>query len=256
MPYRHAHWWVLALVPVILLAFWPAYFGSLRGASFAFHAHGVTASAWILLVAGQSWTIAARRNRWHRLLGLALFGLVPLFAGAAVLGVHSMAVKFATASHPFYVMLGPRLGLHDVVSTTTLVALVATALRHRRNAALHGGYMLATVILVLPPIAPRLPLPIPGWIHPGEIAALAIALVAAARTRRARAPFLIVAGVMLLQVALFHTLGASAAWASAFRGYSTVAVTPWALAAMAAAGLALAAGWLTRRPVRAIQPAA
>ena len=50
MPFKHAHWLVVALLPVIALAFWPAYFGNLRGASVAFHAHGLSASAWILLV--------------------------------------------------------------------------------------------------------------------------------------------------------------------------------------------------------------
>ena len=50
MPYRRAWWAMLVLAPIILLAFWPAYFGALPTAPLAFHAHGLTATAWLLLV--------------------------------------------------------------------------------------------------------------------------------------------------------------------------------------------------------------
>lgn len=47
MPYRYAHQVILlVLMPTILLAFWPKYFGVLPSASFAFHAHGNTATFW------------------------------------------------------------------------------------------------------------------------------------------------------------------------------------------------------------------
>ncbi|RYY47057.1 MAG: hypothetical protein EOP59_01785, partial [Sphingomonadales bacterium] len=102
MPYRHAHWILLLLLaPAILMAFWRDYFGSLASATFAFHAHGLTATAWIVLVALQSWTAHSRRFQLHRTIGRAPLFLVPLFAAGGGLVLHSMSLKF-TGGHPFY----------------------------------------------------------------------------------------------------------------------------------------------------------
>jgi len=246
MPYRHAHWALLLLAPVIALAFWPAYFGALPQASVAFHAHGLTASFWLALVGFQSWSAHAPSRAAHRLAGRAVFLAVPLFAGAAVLALHSMATKFATASDPFYAALGARLGAHDILSTTVLVALVCTALINRRRMAVHGACMLSTAILVLPPVIARLP--IPRFFHSGELIAIAIALLAAWAEPRGRWPFLVVAGVQVVHILMFETVAASAAWAGTFAAFSTLPVAPFALAAAAAALAGLVMAWRTVPP--------
>jgi hypothetical protein len=260
MPYRYAHWMILALLPVIGLAFWRDYFGTFGGAPFAFHAHGLTATAWILLIGTQSWSIHARRNRWHRALGAAVLVVVPLFAGAAVLVVHSMATKFATGSHPFYAIFGARLGMHDIVTTITLVAMVAAGLRNRRVPALHGGYMLATVLLVIPPIMARLPIPVPPWLHFGEVLTILFCMAVWARRPATARPFLIVAGVMVSQIATFETIGQSPEWSRWFAALSRIDPAPWAVVAMLLAAGVLYAAWPRRRNARAssaaVQPAA
>jgi hypothetical protein len=256
MPFRHAHWLLLLLAPIIGYAFWPDYFGRIGSAPFAFHAHGLTASAWLLLVAVQSWTIHARRRALHRAAGLAVFAAVPLFAGGAVLAVQSMAVKYATASHPFYAVFGPRLGMHDIISTTALVLMVRAALAHRRRMALHGGYMLATVLLVLPPIMARLPLHLPPPLHAGEVLAIALAALLYHRRPRDGRPFLFAGGVMALEVLAFETFGASAWWAGLFAGLAALPPVPLALLAVAVAGVALWFAWPTRpAPGRTAAPA-
>lgn len=68
------------------IAFWPAYVGTLRSAPFTFHAHGSTASAWIVPVAAQGWTVHSRRLAWHRRIGQAVFVLIPPCAGGVALG--------------------------------------------------------------------------------------------------------------------------------------------------------------------------
>ena len=40
MPYRNAHYYLLGLMVLTGLAFWPSYFSVLPSASFAIHAHG------------------------------------------------------------------------------------------------------------------------------------------------------------------------------------------------------------------------
>ena len=70
MPYSKVHYFMLALLPVTLLAFWQSYFGRLSDASIAHHIHGITGTAWILLIALQSWLI--HHGKAHRLIKLRI----------------------------------------------------------------------------------------------------------------------------------------------------------------------------------------
>jgi len=251
MHFRNAPWALLLLAPFILFAFWPGYFGDLRQASFAFHAHGLTASAWLTLVGLQSVSAQWRDRRWHRLLGRAVFVLVPLFCGAAVLVMHSMATKFTAGADPFYAALGARLGLHDLISTTVLVAMVCAALAWRETIAQHAGYLLATVLLVLPPVVARLP--IPRFFHSGELIAIGLAALVVWRAPKSRTPFLVLIGVQALQIVVFETIGASSPWAQVFSAYSRQPVLPFAGGAVILSAAALWLAW-TRAPGRATQP--
>jgi hypothetical protein len=246
MPYRHAHWiLLLALAPAIATAFWRDYFGTIASAPFAFHVHGLTAIAWIALVALQSWSAHARRLPLHRASGRAVLFVVPLFACGAALVLHSMAVKYAGQSHPFYARFGPRLGMHDLISTVALVAMVRAALVQRRRVGLHAGYMLATVLLVLPPILARLPIGAPPALHLGELTAGLAALALYAGRRRDGMPFLIVTAVMLLEVLAFESFGASSAWSGLFARIARWPVLPLAFGALTISALAL---WSARNP--------
>jgi len=248
MPYHRAWWAMLLLAPVILLAFWPAYFGVLRSAPLALHAHGMTATVWLALIGLQSWSAHRPDRRLHRAVGLAVFAVVPLFAGAAVLVLHSMATKFVLKSDPFYAALGARLALHDIISTIALVAFVSVALAQRRNIAIHAACMLSTAILVLPPVIARLP--IPRFFHSGELIAIAVALASAWVEPRGRWPFLIVAGLIGVNIMVFETLAASTPWAQIVTAFSALPVVPFALAAMAAALAAFILAWRRVPPRR------
>lgn len=242
MPYRHAHYAILLiLLPAIAVAFTPRYFSALDSASFAFHAHGVTASLWVLLVMAQSWTAHARRFDWHRRVARVVFVLVPLFAGGGALAMQSMAEKFVTKSDPFYALLGARLGLDDVVATTALVLMARAAIVNRRRTGLHAAYMLSTVLLVLSPVVERLPIPFVP--HLGDAITVLTALGLYAIRRHDGGPFLIVAAVSVLRVVQFHTVAASDAWAGLFSRLVGVPSAPLAIAAMVVAGLAIWTVW-------------
>ena len=95
MPYRHAHYYLLLLMALTAVAFWPIYFSVLPTASVALHIHGFGASLWIALLTFQSWAIHHRHNEWHRAGGLASLAIFPLFFAGSVLIVHTMAWNFA-----------------------------------------------------------------------------------------------------------------------------------------------------------------
>lgn len=268
MPYRHAHYWLLALFPLILLAFWPGYFGHYRHARLPEHAHGMTAMAWLALLTWQSWSVHAKRVAWHRAAGLAVFLAVPLFVAGGLLAIRDMAVQ-AAQGDPFNAHLGASLAVDDLFAVSALTGFAAAALATRRRVRRHAGWMLATAILVLPPVMARLIPWLPGfpWVTaPGFMpdyfaARLLVSLGAAILSRRLGRdglPFAAVAALGLAQAASFAVLNGSAGWHAAFLRCADVPPLLLAATGAAAALAALVAGWRrpAPRPPRAVQPAA
>jgi len=257
MPYRHAHLFVLLLFPITWVAFWRGYFSDLAGAPFALHAHGITASFWLALLAFQSWTIHAKRSALHRAAGLGVFAVVPLFAAGGLLAMQAMSAKFAGAADPFNGTFGARLGIVDAVATLGLLALVSAALARRRQVRLHAGYMLATVLLLLSPIIARLFPLVPGFpfglvegqhpfeeaFHVAQLAGIAISLALYRSRPRDGAPFLTAAGLVAVQSVLFETVGRAAAWERLFVGLVDIHPSLLAAVGLAVGGSALWAGW-------------
>lgn len=228
MPYRHAHWFVLALFPFIGLAFWPAYLSTFSAASVAFHVHGFTAMLWILWLAAQSWSIHNGRRDLHRSVGMASLGLFPLFMGGAFLIERSMAWKYASGSDPFYEMWGPELGLLDITAAVVMPIFFMLGLKNRRKVHLHAGYLLATVIFLLSPIFGRLaaiPLGITGpdtferfgvAVQLGNGVALTASLLLWSWNRKHGAPWMLAATVTAAQMLLIETVGKWARWEHLF----------------------------------------
>ncbi|APZ99514.1 hypothetical protein BWQ93_14235 [Sphingopyxis sp. QXT-31] len=252
-----------------IFAFWPGYFSRLGSAKIAWHIHAVTATAWVLLLAAQSWSIDRGQRALHRGLGLAIFLLVPLFliGGAGV--EHSMAIATASGQDPFYNLWGPSLGIYDLVASIAFVALTAMALKERRNVQRHAAWLLATPLLLVGPALGRIyNSHLPGLIidgpqdfplfrysvHLGGLTAIAAALWLWSRHRRHGQPWLIVAGIAGLQSFLYETVGFLPLWKSAFIAFGTVPAAVHATGAGALAAAVLWWGWRSGAPRRA-QPA-
>lgn len=263
MPYRHAHWYLLALFPLAGLAFWQGYLSQLSTASMAFHAHGVTATLWLMLLAAQSWTIHGDRRQLHRTVGTLSLGLFPLFlAGGASIFI-GMAQRLVDGTSPFHTMYAARLAWLDVVAVAGVAYFYYEGLRQRRKVHPHSRYLLATVIFLLPPILGRLspilpPLSIAGpqdfWklgigfqLANGLTAALAFGL--AVRSGKHGRPFYLAGLLTLLGALLYQTIGGMAWWESLYGRAAELPVAAFALAA-GVGGIVIAyAGWVAgRRP--------
>jgi len=85
MPYPRAHYFIALVLLATIVGFWPSYFGNLGEAPLAFHVHGIVATAWVVLVASQSWLIHSGRNTLHRNFGMASLVLLPLLTGSLVM---------------------------------------------------------------------------------------------------------------------------------------------------------------------------
>ena len=96
--------WLGICSGVIVIGFWPSYFGVAGNVPWQFHAHGMAASLWVLMVTVQSWT-AHRKPHLpiHRAVGMAsLVWLAPYPSPAArrvalLAGAASWALAIAGA---------------------------------------------------------------------------------------------------------------------------------------------------------------
>jgi uncharacterized membrane protein YozB (DUF420 family) len=246
MPYRNAWIFCLAIIAMTVLAFWPGYFSRLGTAKIAWHVHAVTATAWMLLLAAQSWSIDQGHRASHRSLGLAVFALVPLFLVGAAGVEHSMAMATASGEDPFYNLWGSPLGIYDLLGSAAFVVFAALALRERRNVARHAAWLLATPLLLIGPALgrvynARLPglvingpqdFPLFRWsVHLGGLTGVSIAVWLWSRHRRNGQPWLVAAAVILLQSLMFETVGFVKAWNSVFLAFGDVPVAVHAVGA-------------------------
>ena len=267
MPYRHAHWFVLALFPLAAFAFWPNYLSKFTSSPMQFHAHGITASLWLILLAAQSWTIHHRQRPLHRTMGTLSLLLFPLFlVGGAGIYI-GMAQRFAEAASPFYTLYAPRLAWLDMVGVGGLAYSFYEALRQRRKVHPHARYMLATVTFLLPPIFGRL-MAIPlGVTGPADFRKLGIgfqianaltallALALAAHSGRHGRP-LLQAGILTLAAALLYQfVGPLAAWQRIYTLSAQLPPLPLAVAAGIGGAAVGYAGWTAGRRTQAQQGA-
>jgi len=261
MPYTKAHYYMLLLLPVTMLAFWSSYFGMLPKAPLIHHLHGITGTLWILLIAAQSYSIQSRKLQLHRSLGKALFVLTPIMVGAFAL-VSWLGAQKAVGDHPFYVQFGQALLTGDVMLTFTTPLIVYLALRYRRNMYLHGALMISTVFGLLPPILARL---INGYVPGLKIEGLdtiylfghalyisigltfALAIYLFFRYRAHGWPWMLGAVITALMYILFETVGKTDAWDQVVHqmaGLSPVTVFVFGLILGLAACLA---GWFQKK---------
>ena len=215
MPYRHGHYYVGFTLLVILTGFWASYFAPIGSAMpLAFHVHAMTASTWLLLLIAQSVAIHRRKNALHKVMGKASFALFPLLMLGFAMIINVSADRYAANESPFIAVLGPSFGIGMWVAMAAYLTLFYQALKHRRNARLHAGYMLATpMILFESPFSRAMeqffpwmnvigsegPRGLLDTIVVSNALVTAFALALYFRQRKGGAPWLVAAGFMTLQ---------------------------------------------------------
>ena len=258
MPYRHAHWYLLALFPFAGLAFWQSYLSQLSTSSMEFHAHGISATLWLVLLVLQSWTMHSGQRPLHRALGTTSLALFPLFMAGGASIFFGMADRYVAGS-PFHVLYAPRLAWLDFVGVGGFAYFYFEALRQRRKVHPHSGYLLATVIFLMPPIFGRLmaiPLGVRGpedfdklgtGFQIANVLVAAVAFAIAYRRGKHGRPFALAGILILVSAFLYQTVGGMPAWEALFARSAELPTMPFAVAAgLAGIGIAYA-GWVAGR---------
>ncbi len=198
------------------------YFGS-PPISPLLHLHGFVFSAWVALYIAQTSLVAAGRVRLHRRLGVAGGVLAVILV---LVGTVTAIIRVRQGAAP---PGGPPPLVFLVVPLTDMVVfagLLATALYHRRQAAVHKRLMLlATVALLAAPIA-RLPF---GFLRSGILAVFALADV-------------FIVALVIYDLAMYRRIHRATAWG----GLALVASQPLRLMLGGTAAWLAVASWLTR----------
>ncbi|HEY5722385.1 MAG TPA: hypothetical protein VIT45_08690 [Allosphingosinicella sp.] len=232
MPFRKAWLWVLVLLALTFVAFWPGYFSKLPDKKLAHHYHAASAVLWMLLAIAQSWTAHHDRLALHRKTGLAIFVLFPFFLIAGMWVIHVEATTLASDHTSLEGTQLAQFGFFDPLANIAFAVLFWAGLKYRHKVQLHARYMLATQLFVISPIGFRLLAMLVPFLGSdenfsyamagGNLVALAVALYLFRQAPKHGRPFLIAAGFIAAQAITFETLGRIPAWAPVFASVSYV----------------------------------
>lgn len=243
MPYRGTWLAIGALLALTLYAFWPGYVSDLAGASAYNHFHAATGFAWIALLMSQSWLVERRKWALHRWQGRAMLVVVPLFCASGFLVIMRMQQHQTT----FRATMGDRLALVELIGVLTTATMAYLALRYRRSPALHGGFLLMSVLPLWFAVGTRLPIitdnvPATGLLDSFSrtvdvtmLIMLACAALAWWRQLRQPLPFQISMLATMLQWAAFYA-------APSIPGWHDIAARPAGSPPIIVASLGLAVG--------------
>ena len=148
MPYPRAPYYVLVCVAVIVAGFWPTYFAKWSTVPWQFHAHGIAASIWVLMVLSQSWTVHKEQLPLHRAVGRSSLFLFPFLIGGLAAIIDLTAKGFVAANDPIRIMFGGQFLIGLSLAIAAYVTVYYRALKYRRKVWVHSGYMLSTPLIL------------------------------------------------------------------------------------------------------------
>ena len=260
MPYRYAPVYLIAMLVLSALAFWPNYFSVIGSAPWTFHLHGLSSTVWMLLLMAQVLLIHNRQPRLHRLTGLTTLAVAPLFMAGGLLVIQTLLKSRAD----FALAYGTKIAAIDFVLMLAFAWLCYAALANRRNPALHGGYFLVTPLLLTESILTRiitgnqrLNAMLPGpdsetqfdWaMGVSQLLAIVLGLVAAAHYRRFPQPFYAIATLSAVAWAAYQFIGDTEPWIALMDAYRAMPQSLVAAIGLAIGIVAVVLGWKAGKP--------
>ena len=271
MPYRTAPYYMLAVIAVIAAGFWPSYFAIWSNVPWQFHAHGVAASIWVLMVLFQSWAVHKEQLPLHRAVGTSSLILFPFLIGGLTAIIDLTGKTIIAGPDPVRTMFGSSFVVGLALAIAAYVTLYYRALKYRRKVWVHSGYMLATPLIlfespfgrILNMIVPGLAIRGPDDLHlimPAIELAMVVELVVVAvlwfRFRDKAKPFLVAGGFIVAQMITMGALAYSPLLMPVLRGIGSMPSAVLVLTGFAIGAATSWAGWQAgKRPAAAV-PAA
>lgn len=145
-----AHLWLLIPFFFTLAGFWFSYWSKFTEVPFRHHAHGLTATAWYILLIIQPWIYNRKSLKLHKQVGF--IGLI--LAGGVVFSALQVIPYNIKSGLVDYLKYG--LSFYDFLAITGFVVSVIMAMFNARKIELHARWMISTAIWALQPALARL----------------------------------------------------------------------------------------------------
>lgn len=179
LDYNNSWRWVIGLLIISFIAFWPSYYAVISESDFYVHFHAVTAILWFALLIVQPVLIKNRKLRLHRLFGKISYPVAGLVIISIVLLAHS---RISTSPQDFYAFRTYILYLQISLAFVFAVTY-GLAIWYRKTKPVHARLMVATSFTFIDPVLARFlgivtpDLPINGqWLTFGIINVILITL--------------------------------------------------------------------------------
>lgn len=133
-------------------AFWTSYYGKLNESmAWSIRFHGITMTAWCLMLIGQAFLIRLKKNRIHRLIGKLSYMIVPLIvlSGAHLAQITVSDMEKGSPVYYYFIAL-------MFNSLIVFAILYGLAMWHRKKPMTHARYMVCTIFPLFTPITDRL----------------------------------------------------------------------------------------------------
>ncbi|MDJ0653158.1 MAG: hypothetical protein QNJ40_03315 [Xanthomonadales bacterium] len=264
MPYRYAHYFYLMLIPASAVAF-SGYLSDLPDAGISKHLHAVSATLWILLLAGQSASIHNGLKGLHRGLGLASLILFPIYLCGFLLVYRSEARRIIDGD-PWAAVFGPGIGAITLIAVAATAYMYYSGLRERRNVQLHARWMLVTVFLFSESVLGRILNTFVPWLyvnqledvrriydafHLSQLIAILLALGLFLLNRRHGKPFTFLIAVLIAQSIALELFDDFESWRAFFVNSGSWPLMTFASAGLLAGCLLVFYGWNNGRRQKA-----
>ncbi len=163
------YWWLLLLLPLTLLGFFPTYFGKLPGAlPTVFHLHAAFMLIWIAIAISQPFLIKWKKTGTHRRIGQISYFVMPLviFTGYLIIrfGYNRSIERLHAAVDRGESSLSPA-AIADISAQNSMIGIVylvwlalfyLLAVRWRKKIIPHSTYMFAAMLTLLGPTVDRI----------------------------------------------------------------------------------------------------
>jgi len=135
-----------------LWAFWTSYYGKLHeDMAWSMRFHGMSMTAWCLMLIGQPLLIRLKKNRIHKLTGKLSYLIAPLvvITGAHLAQITVRDMEAGTALYYYWIAL-------MFNSLVVFALLYGLAMWYRKAPLTHARYMACTILPLFTPITDRL----------------------------------------------------------------------------------------------------
>ena len=150
--YQYAHLYLALGLVIVLLGFSTTYFSKLGNFTLPYHAHGISATLWMILLIVQPYLFQKGKLKTHRFLGWTSLVLIPTIVICGIIMMRMMIQ--GQANYPPNLVY--QLAFIDACTLLSFALLYVLALYYRKKLKLHARFMVATIFGPLLPALARM----------------------------------------------------------------------------------------------------